>query len=77
MAIGYKSLKNTFTIGLFLFDKTVSVASENNAFTPVALDTSPISPSLHNLAVGVLEVLDLNSLNCVLFLGKPIAVIHS
>ena len=49
----------------------------NNAFIPVGLDTSPISPSLPNLAVGVLEVLALNSLNCVLFLGKPIAVIHS
>jgi hypothetical protein len=43
MATGYKSRKKTFTIGLFLFDRIVSVASENNALFGDAAFTSPIS----------------------------------
>ena len=64
MATGYKSLKVTFTIGLFLLDKIVSVASENSELTGDADCTSPIS--LLVLAellidVGVLEIFVLKS----------------
>ena len=73
MATGYKSLKVTFTIGLFLFERIVSVASENNALAGDADCTSPIS--LLVLAelladAGVLEIFVLKSENLtVTFLG--------
>ena len=80
MATGYKSLKKTLTIGLFLLERIVNVASENNALFEDGAWTSPISVLVlaELLApIGVLDVFVLNSLNCYLFFGNPIAVNHS
>ena len=65
--------KRTSTIGLFLLDNIVSVASENNAFFEDGTCTSPTSVLVLAALlapIGVLDLFVLNSLNCFLFFGN-------
>ena len=74
---GYILEKRTSTIGLFLFERTVSVASENIAASDIDFPTLPTSWTGVLLALPVFDVLERKSENCFLSLGKPIPVSHS